>query len=374
MKIMVVLGTRPEAIKLAPVVAMLRSAYANSIQTTVVSTGQHKEMLAQALSFFHLVPDIEVGVMTHAQTLNTLASRVLQAMDAVLEAQAPDWIIVQGDTTTAFCAGLAAFQRGIKVAHVEAGLRTGNLSSPFPEEANRSMLARIASRHFAPTLKAAANLMAEGIARDGIVVTGNTVVDAIDMVVPPSRRDQFHVARQGATRPQVLVTCHRRENFGSIMADICAMLSRLCARYAEHNWVFPVHLNPAVREPVMRVLSGIPNLRLIDPVSYPESLALIAGSQLVLTDSGGIQEEAPSFSVPVVVMREHTERSEGVDAGFASLAGQNPSRIEAEVALWLDASEKRNALLSKANPYGDGFAAKRIVDSLLGHAVEAFHG
>lgn len=371
MKVMIVMGTRPEVIKLAPVVAALREA----VDVTVCSSGQHREMLEQAMSYFALSPDIRLDCMRPGQSLNGLASRLLAELDEAIAAQRPDWVLVQGDTTTAFCAGLAAFHRGVRVGHVEAGLRTGDLASPFPEEANRSLLGRIATRNFAPTRSARANLLHEGVGAETIVTTGNTVVDAIEMV----RAGWAHRApelppelRHGG--PQVLVTCHRRENFGDVMLGICTALRQLCRRYPHHRWIFPVHLNPAVREPVLRELAGVPNLSLIEPVDYPTSLYLISRSDLVVSDSGGIQEEAPTFGVPVVVMRSHTERREGVDAGFATLAGQDPQLICKAVADWLDNPKRVVALRDRANPYGDGRASARVLASLLDRPMEDFGG
>lgn len=371
MKVLVVLGTRPEVIKLAPVIAALRPV----VETVVCATGQHKEMLSQALEFFDITPDIMLDTMSPGRSLNVLASRLLMEMDGVLERVCPDWVIVQGDTTTAYCAGLAAFHRGIAVAHVEAGLRTGDLANPFPEEANRRLLGQIASRHFAPTPRARDSLLGEGIDDANIVVTGNTVVDAIMIArrnwaqLPPALE---RAGWLGTEPPHILVTCHRRENFGETLSGICRVLRGLCDRYADHRWVFPVHLNPAVREPVMRELGEVPNLVLMAPVDYASSLYLISRSLLVLSDSGGIQEEAPTFGVPVVVMRSHTERREGVDAGFATLAGQTPERIEWAASAWLDDPMRRAALRDRPNPYGDGRAAERIVGSLVGEAVEVF--
>ncbi|WP_114809018.1 non-hydrolyzing UDP-N-acetylglucosamine 2-epimerase [Paraburkholderia kururiensis] len=373
MKVMVVLGTRPEVIKLAPVIEALRPR----VETIVCASGQHKEMLAQALGFFGIVPDISVDTMSPGQSLNILSAKLLTEMDGVLERVRPDWVVVQGDTTTAFCAGLAAFHRGIAVAHVEAGLRTRDLANPFPEEANRSLLARIVTRHFAPTELARQNLLHEGIDDARIVVTGNTVVDAIMLARQSWEQAPASLALprwEGAEQSHILVTCHRRENFGETLLGICKVLRDLCGRYRQYQWVFPVHLNPAVREPVMRELGAIPNLALIEPVDYPSSLYLISRSVLVVSDSGGIQEEAPTFGVPVVVMRGHTERREGVDAGFATLAGQTPEGIEAAAVAWLDNPERRQALRNRANPYGDGRASERMVASLLGQPVEVFGG
>jgi UDP-N-acetylglucosamine 2-epimerase (non-hydrolysing) len=374
MKVMVVLGTRPEVIKLAPVISALKAR----ADVIVCATGQHREMLVQALDAFGLQPDITLDTMSPGRSLNVLAARQLEALDAVLERHSPAWVIVQGDTTTAFCAGLAAFHRGIKVGHVEAGLRTGDLASPFPEEANRSMLARIASLHFAPTHAASVALQAEGLDPQKIVVTGNTVVDAIlqarqqwkDGAPADVSSELKSFISEG---PSVLITCHRRENFGEVMDGICHMIQRLCERYPAYRWVFPVHLNPAVRDPVTRLLGSLPNLLLTDPVDYHTSLFLISQARLVVSDSGGIQEEAPTFGTPVVVMRQHTERMEGVRAGFATLAGQDPVSIEAAVDVWLGNADLEG-LKSRANPYGDGKAAERIVVALLGQEIEEFHG
>lgn len=374
MKVLVALGTRPEVIKLSPVISTLRSR----VETVVCATGQHREMLTQALEAFSIHPDIALHTMSPGQSLNILSSRLLAEMDSVLAKEQPDWVLVQGDTTTAFCAGLAAFHRGIRIGHVEAGLRTGDLTSPFPEEANRSLLTRIATRHFAPTGSARDNLLAEGIVRNSIVVTGNTVVDAIVQAkaswLQPNLNLPEPIKSLPADKPLILVTCHRRENFGEVLQSICQMLRRLCVRYTDYQWVFPVHLNPNVREPVMQTLSGIPNLTLLDPVDYHTSLYLISRSTLVVSDSGGIQEEAPSFGVPVVVMRTHTERMEGVNSGFATLAGQAPEHIEQAVANWLDHPERRQTLKERPNPYGDGEASKRIAASLLNESFEEFHG
>lgn len=373
MRVMVVMGTRPEVIKLAPVVAALR----REVETIVCATGQHREMLAQALAFFDIAPDVSLDVMKPGQTLNSLASRLLAGLDDVIEQVLPDWVLVQGDTTTAFCAGLAAFHRGVKVGHVEAGLRTHDLVSPFPEEANRSLLSRISTVNFVPTQLARQHLLDEGILAQNIFVTGNSVVDSINAVrsgwvtsPPVSPLPQWDEDAQ----PRVLVTCHRRENLGDVLRGICNVLRNLCGKYSDYRWIFPVHLNPSVRAMVLQELDGIANLALIDPVDYPTSLYLISRSTLILSDSGGIQEEAPSFGVPVVVMRSHTERREGVDAGFATLAGQTAESIEDAVTAWLDDPTRRELLRGCPNPYGDGQTSRRIVNHLLGRPVEGFHG
>lgn len=376
MKTLVIVGTRPEAIKMAPVIEELQK-FGN---TQVCSTGQHREMLAQALDIFLIKPDISLDTISPGRSLNILASRQLEALDTVLEEYQPDWVLVQGDTTTAFCGGLAAFHRGIKVGHVEAGLRTGDLQSPFPEEANRQLISKIATLHFAPTRSAAKALMAEGIAAEKIHVTGNTVVDAVNKVFTT----RCHVAPQElltqlpnlnkTAEPIVLVTCHRRENFGDVLEKICLMLVRLACRYANHTWVMPVHMNPSVRVPVQRILGDIPNFKLLDPLDYASNLYLISRACLIVSDSGGIQEEAPTFGTPVVVMREHTERMEGVNAGFATLAGQTPAGIEEAVHRWLADPQAREDLLTRANPYGDGLAAKRVVAALGNMPMDDFYG
>jgi UDP-N-acetylglucosamine 2-epimerase (non-hydrolysing) len=376
MKVMVVVGTRPEVIKMVPVIDALRAA---SIDTLVCASGQHREMLAQALNVFSIKPDISLDAMRPGQSLNSLAARLLADLDNVLAEQTPDWVLVQGDTTTAFCAGLAAFHRGIRVGHVEAGLRTGDLASPFPEEANRSLLARVATRHFAPTNAARKALLHEGISADAVSVTGNTVVDALYMAqrimaTAATAPVLGEVIQAAADKPLVLITCHRRENFGGVLEEICHLLQRLADRYPDFYWVFPVHLNPNVREPVQRILGNVANLSLIEPVDYLTSLALISRAALVISDSGGIQEEAPSFGVPVVVMRTHTERREGVDAGFATLAGQSVQCIEVAVVGWLDQGARREQLKNRPNPYGDGQAAKRIVAILAGEQCGEFNG
>ena len=376
MKVMIVVGTRPEVIKMAPVINALRVA---SIDTLVCASGQHREMLAQTLNIFSIKPDIALDAMHSGQTLNSLAARLLTDLDPVLAEQSPDWVLVQGDTTTAFCAGVAAFHRGFRLGHVEAGLRTGDMASPFPEEANRSLLARIATHHFAPTIAARQSLLNEGIPSKIISVTGNTVVDALNMTqrimaAAPTASVLTDVIKSAAGRPLVLITCHRRENFGGVLEEICYLLKRLAARYSDFYWVFPVHLNPNVREPVRRILSTAVNLSLIEPVDYLTNLALIYRSALVISDSGGIQEEAPSFGVPIVVMRTHTERREGIEAGFATLAGQSAEGIEAAVVDWLEQPKRRNLLEHKKNPFGDGDAANRIVAVLKGNACSEFNG
>lgn len=375
MKVLAVVGTRPEAIKMAPVIFELR----RKVQTLVCITGQHRDMLTQALGVFAISPDIVLESMSPGQSLNMLASRLLAGMDNVLDKEHPDWVLAQGDTTSAFCASLAAFQKQIRVGHVEAGLRTGDLRSPFPEEGNRNLIARIASVHFAPTRAARDALLREGISESNITITGNTIVDSIELIRAEWQRGvrpevPENILRLIETKPIILVTCHRRENFGKVLEGICDMLKSLAARYPDFQWIFPVHLNPNVRGPVHQILDGVANISLIEPVDYRTSLYLISRSTLIISDSGGIQEEAPSFAVPVVVMRELTERLEGVKAGFATLAGQSPAAIEKAATVWLDEGARQADLKDRPNPYGDGRASQRIVARLLGQLVEEFHG
>lgn len=374
MKTLVVVGTRPEAIKMAPVIEELKKVS----DTYVCSTGQHKEMLSQVLSIFSINPDISLDTMSPGRSLNILAARQLSALDSVLEKYQPDWVLVQGDTTTAFCACLAAFQRGIKVGHVEAGLRTGDLNSPFPEEANRQLISKIATLHFAPTQSAASALTAEGIPAKNIHVTGNTVVDAVNSIFSshcssaPKQLKSYLPNLDKSSSPIILVTCHRRENFGATLDNICIMLRKLASLYTGYTWIMPVHMNPNVKSPVHSILGDIPNFKLIDPLDYASNLYLISRASLIVSDSGGIQEEAPTFGTPVVVMREHTERMEGVTAGFATLAGQSPSSIERAIHLWLKDPTARMRLASLPNPYGDGLASKRIASILSDTPMEPF--
>lgn len=372
MKIMIVLGTRPEVIKLAPVIKKLKE----HAEVIVCATGQHREMLKQALELFQIKPDINLELMSEGQSLNQLASKILFGMDAVLKQYQPEWIVVQGDTTSALYAALAAFHLNIKIAHIEAGLRTGDLKNPFPEEANRSMLARITDIHFAPTQTSKKALMNEGIDSENIYVSGNTVVDSIELIMkgwingkPKKISDSIiNIINKG---PVILVTCHRRENFGDVILNITSMIKMLAEKYNHYQWIFPVHLNPEVRLPVKKTLQNISNVHLIDPVDYETSLFLISQSTLILTDSGGIQEEAPTFGVPVVVMRSKTERNEGVKTGHAKLAGQNPENIQKDIHFYM---QHLNELKSKNNPYGDGNASERILCQFLGKASPEFNG
>lgn len=374
MRALSVVGTRPEAIKLAPVISKLREEA--GVESRVCATAQHREMLDQVLELFDIRPDVDLDLMQQGQDLYALTSRVLLAMRDVLRAEAPDVVVVQGDTTTCFAATLAAFYAGIPVAHVEAGLRTGDLAAPFPEEANRALVGRLARLHFAPTAWAKGNLLAEGIQDDAIQVTGNTVIDALLAVrsgVESLSDDHWqaeigsalHSAwRNGAGR-RVLITGHRRENFGQGFEDLCGAIRDLAIRYPDWRFVYPVHLNPNVQDPVRRILTGLGNVHLIEPLEYQPFVWFMNGADLILTDSGGIQEEAPSLGKPVLVMREVTERPEAVEAGTVMLVGTDRGKIVGGVESVLLDSEVYERMSKAHNPYGDGKAAGRIVRALI---------
>ena len=356
MKVLFVFGTRPEAIKLAPVVRCLREDA--RFETRVVVTAQHREMLDQVLAVFAIKPDYDLNVMQPGQTLTESAARILAALEPVLDRERPHVVIVQGDTTTTFCGALAAFYKGIAVAHVEAGLRTGDLRQPFPEEMNRVLTSRLAALHFASTESAAANLRREGVEEKTIFVTGNTGIDAVLSVrdtLPPFQPD---------AKKMILVTAHRRESFGPGFLNICRALRRLAGRTGVEI-VYPVHPNPNVRDVVNANLRDIPNIRLIAPLEYVQFVDLMRRSHILLTDSGGIQEEGPSLGKPVLVMREKTERPEAVEAGTALLVGTDEEKIVAETARLLDDSQEYARRARIHNPYGDGQASARIRDVLL---------
>jgi UDP-N-acetylglucosamine 2-epimerase (non-hydrolysing) len=367
-KVCLVFGTRPEAIKLAPVILELRKHC--EFDCRVCVTAQHREMLDQVLGIFDIVPDRDLNLMQPDQTLSGLTSRALQALDGFLASEKPDLVLVQGDTTTVFSAALACFYHHIPVGHVEAGLRTGNLHSPWPEEANRVLTSRIAALHFTPTEVSRQNLLREGIDPANIFVTGNTVIDALFVALEkikssppdiPGLPAGITASWNGAK--MVLITGHRRENFGQGFQSICRSIAELADRFADVQFVYPVHLNPNVREPVMRILgSGEKgNIHLIDPLPYFPFIAMMHRSTLILTDSGGIQEEAPSLRKPVLVMRDTTERPEAISAGAAKLVGTDFGRIVMETSRLLTDKDSYESMVGKANPYGDGHAAKRIV-------------
>jgi len=371
--ITVFMGTRPEAVKLAPVVAALRGA--KDFRCTVVATGQHKEMFRQAAETFGFEVDADLDVMRPNQSLAQLTARLMDGIDGWLGSAEPDMALVQGDTTTVLTASLACFYRRIPIGHVEAGLRTGSIWSPFPEEANRRLAAPLMALHFAPTEAARAALLREAVPDESIAVTGNTVIDALRMEVDAQAHDaglrarineelSLHVGGDWAEAPMVLVTGHRRENFGEGIEQICQAIGLLADRFPGHRFVYPVHLNPNVLRHVNRLLGDLPNVRLIAPQSYRNFVALMARCRLVLTDSGGVQEEAPSLGKPVLVMRDTTERPEGVAAGTAILTGPNAGAIVHHAARLLTDAAAYRSMAAARNPYGDGHAAARIVERI----------
>lgn len=369
MKILAVFGTRPEAIKMAPVVKELdRRARTESIRYSVCVTAQHRQMLDQMLSIFDIRPDYDLNLMTQAQSPAQVAAAILTELTQVLESERPNWVVVQGDTTTVAAASLATFYFGTKVAHVEAGLRTHDKWQPFPEEINRRIAATVAEIHFAPTPTAKSNLLREGVAEESIVVTGNTSIDALRLITakpPPSSVDKLVASTKSTDGRTIVVTAHRRENFGAPLEDICSAIRVLSHQYSDVQIVYPVHMNPEVNVPVMRLLSGLRNVTLTEPMDYASMVHLMNASYLIMTDSGGIQEEAPGLGKPVIVLREVTERPEGVEAGVAKLVGTNAERILSAVRTLLDDKSAYQKMARAVNPYGDGHAAERIVDALL---------
>lgn len=377
-KVLLVFGTRPEAIKMAPLVHEFKK-HPDQFETKVCVTGQHREMLDQVLDLFQIVPDVDLNIMRNGQDLYDVSSRVLLGMRDVLSELKPDLVLVHGDTTTSMAAALAAFYRQIPVAHVEAGLRTGDIYSPWPEEMNRMVTGRIATYHFAPTSLAKQNLLKEHVDTQHIIVTGNTVIDALHWVVrklhsEPELRNNlndmlisfgYDVDRLQKGKRLVLITGHRRENFGEGFLNICQAIRSLAQKYPEVDFVYPVHLNPNVRKPVMELLSDGPdNVFLVNPLQYLPFVYLMEQSYLVLTDSGGIQEEAPSLGKPVLVMRNTTERPEAVEAGTVKLVGADQVQIEDVVSNLLEDNALYKKMSEAINPYGDGLACRRIVDFL----------
>ena len=361
-RILVVVGTRPEAIKLAPVVRRLRDR-PERFETTVCAAAQHREMLDQVLDLFGIVPDVDLNLMRPDQSPNEVASRAFAALDRVLEDHPGDWLLVQGDTTTAMCAALSAFHRGVRVGHVEAGLRTGDLAQPFPEEMNRRVIDLVADAYFVPTERAARALRAERVPEERIHRTGNTVVDALLDIGE----------KQGPVEEEdlVLVTAHRRESFGAPLAAIVSAVTRLAREFPSFRFVHVAHPNPNVRS-ALTGYRDARNVQVVEPLDYGELVRLLRRSRLILTDSGGIQEEAPTFGKPVLVLRRKTERPEGIDAGFARLVGVDEDRIVAESERVLRGTSDLARETANGNPYGDGHAADRIAAVLAGQPFEAF--
>lgn len=363
-RVMTVYGTRPEAIKVAPVLAALQAS--QHLESVTVVTGQHREMLDQVNEIFGIVPDHDLDVFAHAQGLNTLMAKVFERLDPVLESVRPDALVVQGDTSTVAAASIAAFYRQIPVVHLEAGLRSGDIRSPFPEEANRKLTTQVTALHLAPTSTSRDNLLRETVDPTTIVVTGNTVIDAllhaVGQDIPVSDPRLAALVEQEA--PVLLVTSHRRENWGGAMEGVGRALRRLAERFPHVTTVLPAHRNPIVREAVLPHLAGLDNVVVTEPLAYGEFTRMMATSTVVLTDSGGVQEEAPSLGKPVLVMRENTERPEAVDAGTVRLIGTDEQRIVDEVSTLLTDDAAYAAMANAVNPYGDGHAAARSVAAI----------
>ena len=362
MKVLFIFGTRPEVVKLAPIIIRFQNNY--KFRVKICNTGQHQEMLYQVLSFFEIEPDYNLNVMKHDQSLPGITLNVLKEMEYVLEKESPELIFIQGDTTTAFVGALSGFYKKVKIAHIEAGLRSWNKYSPFPEEMNRVLISRLADYHFAPTNKAKENLVKEGV-RENVYVVGNTVIDALflglDIISNEGEGGYYeHFNFIDFSKKIILVTGHRRESFGKPFENICYALKEIAER-DDVEIVYPVHLNPKVREPVNRILKKAKNVHLIEPLKYPYLIWLMSKSFLVLTDSGGIQEEAPSLGKPVLVMREVTERIEGIEVGTAKLVGTDQEKIVVETMKLLDNEEEYEKMAKAVNPYGDGKASERII-------------
>ena len=364
-KNLIIFGTRPEAIKMAPLVNQFIAD--SRFETKVCVTGQHREMLDQVLVFFNIIPDYDLSLMKPNQNLYNLTGEVIAGLKPILESFKPDYVYVHGDTTTTMAASIAGFYSGAKVCHVEAGLRTNNILSPFPEEMNRQVASRIATYHFAPTIKSQENLLQENVGKENILVTGNTVIDALiessNKVENLENEDVLELKKNVDFNKKILlVTGHRRENHGQGFVNICAALKEIAVNNPDVEIVYPVHLNPNVLKPVNELLVAIPNIHLVKPLSYPSFVWLMNQSYLIITDSGGVQEEAPSLGKPVLVMRDTTERPEAVEAGTVILVGTDTNKIIKEVQELLDDSDKYTSMSSLHNPYGDGKACQRIIE------------
>lgn len=373
-KIILVFGTRPEAIKMAPIIHLLK-AEPKQFELNVCLTAQHRQMLDQVLNIFQINADIDLNLMKTNQNLSNLTSLIVSKMGDVFAKFKPDIALVHGDTTTTFATSIAAFYNSIPVGHVEAGLRSNNLSNPFPEEFNRQITGKIAKFHFAPTELCKKNLLSEGVNESLISVTGNTVIDALNWVLNRIEKDKnlkknlenflnSNLSFGFKNKDFVLITAHRRENFGKGFLEICIAIKELAKKYSNINFIYPVHLNPNVSKPVYKILEGFDNIHLIKPLEYDTFIYLLKYSYLVLTDSGGIQEEAPSLGKPVLVMRETTERPEAIDVGTVKIVGSNHKRIINAVSCLLDNKKYYQQMSHAHNPYGDGLAASRIVDVL----------
>ncbi|WP_343643728.1 UDP-N-acetylglucosamine 2-epimerase (non-hydrolyzing) [Chryseobacterium sp.] len=365
-KHLIIFGTRPEAIKMAPLVKEFLKS--DDFEAKVCVTAQHREMLDQVLDFFEIKPDYDLNLMKPNQNLYTLTADIITGLRPILEEFQPDFVYVHGDTTTTMAASIASFYAGAKVCHVEAGLRTHNKRSPFPEEINRQVAGRISDYHFAPTEQSKQNLLNENIKNENILVTGNTVIDALldstERVSTLSNNNEIDYLKSivDSSKRLILVTGHRRENHGEGFINICEALKEIAINNPDVQVIYPVHLNPNVKEPVYKILSGIDNIHLISPLAYPAFVWLMNKSYMIITDSGGVQEEAPSLGKPVLVMRDTTERPEAVDAGTVILVGTDKNKIVSETQSLLDNGERYQSMSELHNPYGDGKACKRIVD------------
>ena len=367
MRVLSVVGTRPEAVKMAPVIQKLKET--EGIEARVCVTAQHREMLDQVLELFKIKPDIDLDLMQPDQSLAELSAAIFTQLDPVIQAERPDWLLIQGDTTTVMVAAILAYYHKVRVGHVEAGLRTGDKWQPFPEEINRKVASVIADLHFAPTVKARSNLLLEGVPDNCIVVTGNPVIDALlQMVDRPYQPTDPNLLEIPKERKVVLVTAHRRENFGEPFERIFSALRELAEAYKDEiHILYPVHLNPHVQEPAQRILGDLANVSLVPPLDYHPMAHWMKRAAIILTDSGGLQEEAPTLGTPVLILRERTERPEALDAGTAKLVGSDPKRILRETRRLLDDPEAHQAMSKATNPFGDGHAAERIVKALIDH-------
>ena len=363
MKILIIFGTRPEAIKMAPLVLRLRLDF----DVKVCVTGQHREMLDPVLKLFQIIPDYDLKLMKPNQNLSNLTGKILNAVTNILLQDVFDWVLVQGDTTSTMAGTMAAFYQKVPVGHVEAGLRTYNFGSPFPEELNRQVTSKMARLHFAPTTQNKQNLLNEGFSENSISVTGNTIIDALNWVLEHSAEMDVEFPFDIQQSRTILVTGHRRENFGHGFQQICEALQTIAKQKPDVKIVYPVHLNPNVREPVNRILPNLPNLHLIEPLDYQQFVYLMNHSTLILTDSGGLQEEAPSLGKPVLLMRDTTERPEAVEAGTVKLVGTDKQTIVDETIRLLNNSEAYQKMAYAHNPYGDGSASEKIMEALINH-------
>lgn len=368
LRVLGIVGTRPEAIKMVPVLRELQRR--EDVELKVVSTAQHRQMLDQVLNLFGISPDIDLDIMRPNQSLNEIVHRAAAGLDKILEACSPDVVLVQGDTTTAFVAALAAFYRRVEVAHIEAGLRSFDRYNPYPEEMNRRLISGVATIHFAPTEKSADNLIREGVPQEQVYLTGNTVVDCLLGIAKAGKHGLAQYLPRGFHlngNRMILITAHRRENLHGPIREMCEAVAGMALMFPRTRFLYPVHMNPKVREVVFPILSRIPNVALTDPLPYCEFVEAMAASYLILTDSGGVQEEAPSLGKPVLVLRETTERPEGIAQGAAKLIGTDRHRIVAETLYLLRDRAEYERMAAFRNPYGDGHAAERTVQGLLHH-------